>query len=302
MSIHESVLTDETLNYLSPKSGQTIVDGTLGGAGHTLLIAERVAPHGVVVGIDRDVGAIERAAQRLSGLPVRLVHGSYGDLPEILAELQIHTIDGLLLDLGLSSDQLADRERGFSFQSDGPLDMRYDTSGGEPAWRLLNRLSAEHLAEIIFQYGDERYSRRIARRIVEIRRREPIKTADQLAAAIREVVPRPRHQSRATARKKAIDPATRTFQALRIAVNNELAILDDILRRAPSCIRPGGMLVIISFHSLEDRRVKTAFRDDDRYEVVTKKPVIPTSTEMSNNPRARSAKLRAARILERTTL
>ena len=199
----------------------------------------------------------------------------------------------MVLDLGVSSDQLADPVRGFSFSADGPLDLRFDPSAGEPAWRLVNRLSAEHLADLIYHYGEERYSRRIARAIVKARREKPIKRAAELADLVRRCVPTSRggHQ---------IDPATRTFQALRIAVNDELKSLEIALRRIPDCLRPQGRLAVISFHSLEDRRVKEAFRDDPRYQVLTRKPVRPSAQEIADNPRARSAKLRvAARTISR---
>jgi 16S rRNA (cytosine1402-N4)-methyltransferase len=200
--------------------------------------------------------------------------------------LGITTVDGILLDLGLSSDQLADAQRGFSFSSSGPLDLRFDPMQGKPAWRLLERLSAEHLADLIFNCGEERYSRRIARAIVEQRREKPIETAAELAELVRRCVPRKRNDR--------IDPATRTFQALRIAVNEELKSLEIALRRFPDCLRPGGRLAVISFHSLEDRRVKEAFRSDPRLEALMRKPAVPSIGEIQANPRARSAKFRVA--------
>jgi 16S rRNA (cytosine1402-N4)-methyltransferase len=169
------------------------------------------------------------------------------------------------------------------------LDLRFDPSTGEPAWRMINRLSAEHLADLIYQYGEERYSRRIARAIVERRRDQPIRTAGELAELVQRMVPRTRPPQR-------IDPATRTFQALRIAVNDELKSLEIALRRLPECLRPGGRLAVISFHSLEDRRVKEAFRDDPRYRPLTRKPVVPGEEESNRNPRSRSAKLRVAEL------
>ena len=195
----------------------------------------------------------------------------------------------MLVDLGLSSDQLEDRERGFSFHSDGSLDLRFDTGRGEPAYRLVERLSAEHLADIIYKFGEERFSRRIARNIVEARQNSPIRTASELAAIVRRSVPRSRDTDR-------IDPATRTFQALRIAVNEELQSLETLLKRAPTRIRTGGKLAIISFHSLEDRRAKAAFRDSDAFDTITRKPVTATDEEIARNPRSRSAKLRVAAI------
>jgi 16S rRNA (cytosine1402-N4)-methyltransferase len=283
---HRPVLAEEIMTWLRPAAGQTFVDGTLGGGGHSRLLAEAVGADGLVVGLDRDPAAVELASTELRGLSVQAIEANYSDLPEVLDELSIDAVDGILLDLGLSSDQLADPDRGFSFHSTGPLDLRFDTSRGEPAWKLVERLSAEHLADLIFQYGEERYSRRIARRIVETRRANPIRTASDLARVVRESVPR--------SRDERIDPATRTFQALRIAVNEELKWLEVALRRLPGCLRPGGRLAVISFHSLEDRLVKDAFRGDDRLEVLTRRPVRSSEREIAANPRSRSAKLRVA--------
>ncbi len=283
---HVPVLSQEVTEWLRPAPGQTFVDGTLGGGGHARLIAERVSPNGLVMGLDRDPIAIERTANELQQLPVRAIHGNYSDIPETLEELAIPHVDGILLDLGLSSDQLADANRGFSFQSDGPLDLRFDTSRGEPAWKMIDRLSAEHLADLIYEHGEERFSRRIARRIVEARRTASIRTASELASIIRQSVPRKREDR--------IDPATRTFQALRIAVNEELKWLKVALRRLPDCLRPGGRLAIISFHSLEDRLVKESFRNDERLTVLTRRPLRATEEEVETNPRSRSAKFRVA--------
>jgi 16S rRNA (cytosine1402-N4)-methyltransferase len=268
------------------------VDGTLGGGGHTRLLAEAVGPTGLVIAVDRDARAVERASSGLSGLPVKALQANYSDIPEVLQQLRISHVDGILLDLGLSSDQLADDERGFSFQSDGPLDLRFDTSRGEPAWKLLHRMSPEHLADLIYRYGEERFSRRIARRVAETRRSEPIRSAADLARVVRAAVPR--------SRDERIDPATRTFQALRIAVNEELKWLEVALRRLPECLKPEGRLAIISFHSLEDRPVKEAFRDDGRLKVLTRRPIRPNDEELASNPRARSAKLRVAERVAQT--
>jgi 16S rRNA (cytosine1402-N4)-methyltransferase len=284
---HVSVLTQEVLEGLNPQPGQVFVDGTLGGGGHTRMLAERVGEGGFVIALDRDPAALEAAEHHLAGLSIKFVNANFCDLPEVLAQLDIPAVDGVLLDLGLSSDQLADSSRGFSFVADGPLDMRFNPDQGEPAWRLLNRLSAEHLADLIFHYGEERYSRRIGRKIVEQRHLQPIQTAQELAELVRNCVPRSRDSDR-------IDPATRTFQALRIAVNDELKSLEVVLRRMPECLKQGGRAAIISFHSLEDRRVKEAFRDDPRYRALTKKPVCAGPAELMKNPRARSAKLRVA--------
>lgn len=283
---HVPVLAVEVLAGLNPVAGQTIVDGTLGGGGHARLLTEAVGPTGRVLALDRDPVAVERAAQLLTGLPVECVHANYADLPEVLAERGIEAVDGILLDLGLSSDQLADAERGFSFHSTGELDLRFDTTRGEPAWRLVERLSEEHLANVLFELGEERYSRRIARQVVARRKQSSLRTAAEFADLVRRAVPR--------SRQDRIDPATRSFQALRIAVNEELKWVKVALRRFPDCLQPGGRLAVISFHSLEDRLVKEAFRDDARLEVVTRRPIRPTETETANNPRARSAKLRVA--------
>ncbi|MDA0658055.1 MAG: 16S rRNA (cytosine(1402)-N(4))-methyltransferase RsmH [Planctomycetota bacterium] len=286
-SCHLPVLLSEIVEWLQPQPGQTIVDGTVGGGGHAVALAGQIGLAGQVLGLDRDPSALERAAITTQGLPVTLIHGSYGDLPEILAERQIGSVDGIVLDLGLSSDQLADTERGFSFQSEGLLDLRFDPTRGEPAWRLLQRLSAEHLADLIYKYGEERRSRRIARALVEACRSRRKLTAQETAEIIRRSVPPSRDSHR-------IPPATRTFQALRIAINGELEILETALRRMSSCLVPGGRLAIISFHSLEDRAVKTAFRAMDQWDVLTRKPVTPTDLEIDSNPRSRSAKLRVA--------
>ncbi len=285
-SQHVPVLLKEVLDWLNLRPGQVIVDGTVGGGGHAAAILERVSPDGFLIGIDRDPTAIELSRRRLFGLPCRLIHGNFADLPEILSELQIDYVDGVLLDLGLSSDQLADSSRGFSFQVDGPLDLRFDPSCGEPAQRLVNRLSAQRLAELIYRYGEEPMSRRIAEAIVSERRKGPITSSGQLAEIVRRVMGRDK--------RRWHHPATQTFQALRIAVNDELRWIATGLRRIPECIRPGGRFVVISFHSLEDRLVKQAFRSDSRLQVLAKHAIRPSSEELAVNPRARSARLRAA--------
>jgi len=283
---HIPVLLDEVLEWLAPAQGKIFVDGTLGGGGHTEAIAKAVGDTGLVVAADLDPAALARCEVRLAGLPVKLAAVNYAEIPEVLRDLGIDAVDGILLDLGLSSDQLADAERGFSFQLDGPLDLRFDPERGEAAWELLTHVGEQRLADIIYQYGEERCSRRIAKKIVETRRNAPIRTAGELAELVRSCVPR--------TPGLRIDPATRTFQALRIAVNEELASLEAALATFPACLKPGGRLVIISFHSLEDRLVKHAFRSDERLEVLTKKPVLPSAREEAENSRSRSAKLRVA--------
>lgn len=285
--IHIPVLADEVVELLAPRLGQFLVDGTLGGGGHTRRLAERVGDAGLVLALDRDPAAIDAAERNLGGLPVKVGQANFCDLPEVLEGLDVDAVDGVLLDIGLSSDQLADGERGFSFDSDGPLDLRFNPLEGEPAWRLLERLRAESLADLIYEYGEERYSRRVARKIVEMRREAPIRTSAQLAQIVRTCVPR--------SRGHRIDPATRTFQALRIAVNDELRSLELALKRIPECLKPDGRFAVISFHSLEDRRVKDAFRDDPRLENMTKRPIRPREPEIAQNPRSRSARLRIAR-------
>lgn len=287
-SEHVPVLLNEVLAHLSPTAGAFVVDGTAGGGGHLRALLQAVQPGGSVLGIDRDPGAIQRLEQELAGQPVKLACTSYSDLPYIMRQQQMPLAAAILLDLGLSSDQLADPERGFSFNIDGPLDLRFNPHAGEPAYRLIQRISAEHLADLIFEYGEERLSRQIARAIVEARRQQPIRSSAQLAQIIRKSVG-------SKYRNERIDPATRTFQALRIAVNGELRELEIALRHLPDCLEPGGRLGIISFHSLEDRRVKTAFRHDERLEVLTRKPIRPDAYEISSNSRSRSAKLRVAR-------
>ena len=285
-SIHVPVLVEEVLHWLRPLPGQIFVDGTLGGGGHARLIAERVGSQGCVVALDRDPTAVAAAQEVFAGLPIRAVHADFRSLPSVLDELRIAHVDGILIDLGLSSDQLADAARGFSFDSPGPLDLRFDPTTGEPAWRLVNRLGERELADILFGFGEERRSRRIAREIVRRRAEMPIRTSAQLAAVVRRCVPR--------SKKHPIDPATRAFQALRIAVNDELRAIETALSVIPDCLRAGGRLAMISFHSLEDRRVKHAFRTDPRYMILTKKPIRPNEAEIERNPRSRSAKLRVA--------
>ncbi len=286
MTVHIPVLAREILEWLNPKPGQIIVDGTVGGGGHTRLLAEQVGANGLVVGIDRDEKAIEIASKSLSGLPVNLLAGNFSDIPEILDGLEIGLVSSALLDLGLSSDQLADADRGFSYHSAGDFDLRFDISRGEPAWRLLNRLSEKHLADLIFQYGEERHSRRVAKIFVETRRYTQLRKANEIADLIRKVVPRSKNHS--------IDSATRTFQAFRIAVNEELKWIKVAIRRIAQRLQPGGRIAIISFHSLEDRLVKTGFRESADLRLLHSKPIRPSESEIVVNPRSRSSRLRVA--------
>ena len=293
---HVPVMCREVLEYLSPEPGQVFVDATLGLGGHSQAIADRLGPDGRLIALDRDPASIAEAEKRTYGCPVEMVHANFEDVGRVLAELKIERVDGFLADLGVASPQLDDAERGFSFRMDGPLDMRMDPTRGEPASQLVARLSVEELTKIFREFGEERFSRRIAQRIAEERRKRPFATTGQLAETIRRSVPRPKPMP-AWKRRGApeIDPATRVFQALRIAVNDELGALERMLAALPDLLSPGSQVVVISFHSLEDRQVKQAFRQREIWETLTKKPLRPSSEETDSNPRARSAKLRAAR-------
>ena len=282
---HVPVLPAETLRLLDPRPGETWVDCTTGGGGHSKLIAEKLGPTGRLFGLDQDRTMLALAEPRLAGLPVTLIPANFDQLAEVLQNLSIGAVDGVLADLGFSSDQLNDADRGLSFKNNGPLDMRLDGRTGATAADLVNTMSEGGLADVIFEYGEERLSRRIAKRIVERRGAKKFDTTGELADAVRSCVPR----------SGGIDPATRTFQALRIAVNDELGALDRLLALLPKVVRPGGRVGIISFHSLEDRRVKQAFRGSPHWENVTKKPVEAGDDECARNPRARSAKLRVAK-------
>ena len=288
-TVHVPVLLGEILQLGDPQPGQLWIDGTAGGGGHSAALATRLGASGKLLAIDRDPLAAERLTAVLPSEGVAVRCGSYDDAPEMLAGLGWTGCQGILLDLGLSSDQLGDAERGFSFATDGMLDMRFDPTSGIPAWQWLDRSHEREIADMIYKYGEERFSRRIARRIVEQRERDPVRTASQLRELIHRCVPGAKHAR--------LDPATRTFQALRIVVNDELGILERALQRLPDLLAPSGQLLIISFHSLEDRIVKHAFRDDERLEVVTRKPVMAGDAELAVNNRSRSAKMRIARKL-----
>jgi len=301
----------EVLSLLSPRPGGIYVDGTLGGAGHARMILEASAPDGVLVGFDRDPEALAAARQRLApyGERIQLVRGNYAVMAESLAAFGIDAIDGFLLDVGVSSHQLDTAERGFSFQVDAPLDMRMDPESGTTAADLVNGLSLDELARIIGEYGEERWAKRIASFIVKAREeRGAIERTMQLVDCVKGAIPRGAWEER-------IHPATRTFQALRIAVNDELGSLERGLAAGIELLAPGGRGVVISFHSLEDRIVKTVFRryaqgctcprmlprcvcgNRPRVRILTGKPVMAGDDEVAANPRARSAKVRAVEKL-----
>ena len=292
-SIHKPVLAAEVLSLLDIRPGMRVVDGTLGGGGHMRLFTEAVGSEGLVIGVDRDPAAIERAARELAGQPVRFAQANFRDLPEVLDAVGLERVDRVLLDVGLSSDQLADHTRGFSFDSEGPLDLRFDPTEGEPAWRMINRMRPETLADLIHEFGEERFSRRIARRIAAAREREPIRSARDFARLVASAIPRQKPPPR-------IHPATRTFQALRIAVNEELKSLRIALERIPTRLAADGRLAVIAFHSLEDRLVKEAFRNSQVWEPLTRGPVEAGDDEVLRNSRSRSAKLRVARVIRAT--
>jgi 16S rRNA (cytosine1402-N4)-methyltransferase len=281
---HVPVLLSRVLEFLAPLPGQTIVDCTLGGGGHAEALATRLVPGGKLIGLDQDQSMLDRAKSRLENLPVQLIQANFDQLRPVLNRLGLNAVDGVLADLGFCSEQMDDPQRGFSFQAAGPLDMRLDTSVGPTAGDLLHQLSERDLADIFWRFGEERFSRRVARRIVESRKLAPPRTTEELANLVRRCVPRGR----------GIDPATRVFQALRIAVNDELGALERLVASLPWCLRPGGRAVIISFHSLEDRLVKRAFKDKEHWQELTRKPIQAPDHEVQANPRSRSAKLRAA--------
>lgn len=302
---HAPVMLSEVLGTLQCRPATTFVDATLGIGGHALAIVERIQPGGLLVGLDRDKESLERARIRLSNFAasVRLVHDNFKNLPLVLNNLRLKPIDGILLDLGVSSYQLLSPERGLSFQSDAMLDMRMDRTQRVTAADLVNELPEDQLADVIYRYGEERLSRRIAAAIVAERQRSPITRCSQLADIVSRVLKVRGHRH--------IHPATRTFQALRIAVNQELEGLDEFFEEAVSFLRTGGRIVVIAFHSLEDRIVKTAFRRLSGQcvcdlppdlcicprralaNVLTPRPLTAGPAELAANPRARSARLRA---------
>jgi 16S rRNA (cytosine1402-N4)-methyltransferase len=285
---HVPVLAAEVVALLAPRDGGRYLDATLGLGGHAAAILEQSGPAGCLTGIDRDPEALERARERLAGFGarVRLLHGRYEALDELLSADE--RFDGILFDLGTSALQVDAPTRGFSFSQEGPLDMRMDPTGGSTAADLVATLPEHELADLIFRWGEERWSRRIARAVAHARSAAPIVTTTALAAVVARAIPRAKWP-------RKIHPATRTFQALRIAVNGELEELRDALTAAVGRLRSGGRLAVISFHSLEDRIVKHTWRDlstAGRVRILTRRPLVPGEPELEGNPRARSAKLR----------
>lgn len=290
---HTPVLLQEVIWILDPQPGSFVIDGTVGSGGHAKELAKRVGQSGTLLGIDWDADAVRRAKETLRGQAIgrlAIVQGNYAELPRILARENLPKADCLLLDLGLSSDQLARSGRGFSFEGDEPLDMRYDPKSGNPsAAEAVNRMNADELADIFSRYGEERNARRIAKAIVEARRKEKFLHTSQLVSVIESVI----------ARRGKMHPATKVFMALRIFVNRELESIETILEKLPAVVQRGGKVAIITFHSLEDRIVKRRFQElakTGRATLITKKPITPTPEEIFKNPRSRAAKLRAIQL------
>ncbi|MDO8885501.1 16S rRNA (cytosine(1402)-N(4))-methyltransferase RsmH [Candidatus Oleimmundimicrobium sp.] len=304
---HIPVLPVEVLKYLKLKNGSIVVDCTLGGAGHAKAILEAIVPDGFLLGIDKDEAAINKAKDELSSFSrqIKLIKGDFANLDDILQEAGFSKVDGILFDLGVSSYQFDFPERGFSYRYDAPLDMRMDLNQKLTAYEVINEYPEAKLTKLMKEYGEERWASRIARFIVEARKRSPIRTTFELVELIKNAIP-------ASARRKGGHPAKRTFQALRIEVNEELTSLEKGLRGAIKHLKPGGRIMIISYHSLEDRIVKNIFKEHARgcvcppellvcvcgksptLKVLTRKPIVPTEKEMGFNPRSKSAKLRVA--------
>lgn len=288
--MHLPALLDEVLELINPRAGGLYLDGTLGYGGYSKALLDESAPSGIVYGFDIDKSAVERAAVRLLEYGSRFVprHAGYHDAAQELLGLGISKVDGITLDLGLSSIQLDDPFRGFSFRFDGPLDMRFDTDSGQPLSELLKKTTASKLENVLREFGDERFSSRISKAIIGAARKGTLKTTKDLAELVARMIP---------GRRGRIHPATRTFQALRIMVNEELDNLKRALEELPPLLNPGARLCVVSYHSLEDRMVKVSFKQrvtgSSQWRIVTPKPVRPSLEESRNNPRARSARLRS---------
>lgn len=306
---HTPVLLNEVIRLLDPKPGEFFIDGTIDGGGHAKALLEKIGPKGKILGIDWDEEVLANCKERMANRKnVILLNGNYADLPEILQENKLPKADGLLLDLGFSSEQLessAGGGRGFSFSANEPLLMTYSKEA-RPLWERLPTLSEKQLADILYRFGGERYARRIAKAVKEAERKHRILTSEELAEIVRGAVPgnydlpaNSLRRRRWQAGRGRINPATRTFQALRIWTNDELGNLEKILGKLKEILRPGGRVAILSFHSLEDKLVKEAFRrgiKEGWLELLNKKPITPSEGEIKTNPRSRSAKLRAAML------
>ncbi|MFP3998424.1 MAG: 16S rRNA (cytosine(1402)-N(4))-methyltransferase RsmH [Desulfobacterales bacterium] len=309
---HVPVMREEAIYYLNCAPGKLVVDCTLGGTGHAGAIIEKILPNGLLIGIDQDAGVIKNAKQVLAPWKdnIRLVHDNFANLPHILFSLKVDAVDAILVDLGLSYDQIEFSGRGFSFRKDEPLDMRMDPQNPETAADIVNSADVKHLTKILREFGEERSAGRIARKIEKQRKKAPIETTGQLAQIVYEAV------GRKAAAQSKIHPATKTFMALRIAVNRELEVLDSFLNDAVACLKSGGRICVIAFHSLEDRIVKRRLRDfaagcqcppdfpicacgkEPVLRVLTRKVRRPSGAEVRENPMSRSARLRAAEKLE----
>ncbi len=291
---HDPVLLDEVLRLLDPKTGETFIDCTVGRAGHSSAIAHRLGESGMLIGLDVDPKNLEYAKAALATVRcrVRLFHANFAEIEDVLAEAGLLLVDGVLADLGISTNQLFDAQYGLSFAQDMPLDMRIDPRIEQTAADLVNTMREDDLANVLYELAQERHSRRIARNIAQARKLQPIRTTERLADLVRQAIPPirgggPRHEK--------IDPATRTFMALRMAVNQELPNLDALLHQAPQHLASGGRFGVIAFHSGEDRQVKQSFRSAEQtgqFKSLTKKPLTPSVEELARNPRSRSAKLR----------
>ena len=292
--LHIPVMLREVIDYLDPKPGQIIVDATLGTGGHSLEILKRITPRGRLIGIDRDEDSLAICRKRFSEFSgsCDFVQANFVDLDQVLEKLGIDKINGIVFDLGISTYQLKDIERGFSFQQEGPLDMRMDKSSYISAYDLVNNLNESEISHMLWSFGQERWHNRIAHLLVEERRNQPIATTSQLANLVMRAIPYRYRKS-----YYRIHPATRTFQAVRIAVNRELEILESAVKKAVAILEKKAKICVISFHSLEDRVIKHTFRalkTDGLIDIITAKPITPADSEVAANPSSRSSKLRAA--------
>jgi len=293
-NLHTPVMLDEAIEYLKLVPGQVIVDATLGTGGHSFEILKRIIPTGKLIGLDRDQDSLDICRQRLSEFKdnCQFVHANFVDLDQVLNKLGIEKIDGIIFDLGISTYQLRNAQRGFSFQEEGPLDMRLDKSSYISAYDLVNNLNENEISQMLWNFGQERWHNRIARLLIAERRNEPISTTKQLANLVMRAIPYRYRKS-----YYRIHPATRTFQAVRIAVNRELEILENSVKKAVAYLQKQSRICVISFHSLEDRVIKHTFRalkSDGLIDIITAKPLTPGQSEIQTNPSSRSSKFRVA--------